>query len=161
MTTDLWVDAGPFRAHLRHLMGAGPVTSAEVAAMAGVSRRAADHLLTGRNGRPLRRICPETARLLLAVTPAQVRALRWCGMPATDAREYLEQLRAAGWSGPELGSRVGLSQAELADLATGASQCTRLVTLRLQVAAQDVGRSELSPSRGAQAGRLRITDHAA
>jgi hypothetical protein len=150
MTTDLWVDAAPFRAHLQHLMATGPLTVAEVAVLAGISRPAAEHLLRGRSGRRLRRVSPETARLLLAVTPTRVRALRWSGMPADAALEQLSHLRAAGWSDQDLIDRTGLSRVELGDLTTGAAQCTRLTTLRLQVAVEAAGLGDLGqqPTRG-------------
>ncbi len=72
---DGWVDAAPFRAWLEHLMSAGGLSSAEVAALAGVSARATRALLTGRRGRPVRRICRLTAMRLLSVTPSRKR--RW------------------------------------------------------------------------------------
>ena len=72
----LWVDAGPFRALLRHLMAVGAMTSDEIAALAGIPARLADRLLNGRNGRPLQRICPVTAARLLLVSEWSVRTAR-------------------------------------------------------------------------------------
>jgi hypothetical protein len=85
-----WVDAGPFRAHLKHLMSVGSLSVPEVAAVLGVSTRAVRHLLEGRSGRLPRRISPQTARRLLLVRAADVRGLRWCITPAgPPARERL------------------------------------------------------------------------
>ncbi len=72
---DGWVDAAPFRAWVAHLMSAGALSAAEVADLAGVSPRVTTQLLTGRRGRPVRRICRLTAMRLLTVTPPRRR--RW------------------------------------------------------------------------------------
>ena len=71
-----WVDAAPFRAQLRHLMAAFSLPVEDVAAAAGISARLAAHLVYGRNGRPARRISPDTARRLLRLSDDQVRLLR-------------------------------------------------------------------------------------
>ena len=68
-----WVDAAPFRAQLHHLMGSTALPLDEVAAAAGISARLAAHLAYGRNGRALRRVSPETARRLMALSAAQLR----------------------------------------------------------------------------------------
>ena len=76
-----WVDAAPFRAQLRYLMASTSLSAAEVAAAVGISARLAERLLRGRNGRPLRRVSPETGRRLLRVSIAQLRP----GRPETKA----------------------------------------------------------------------------
>jgi hypothetical protein len=78
---DQWVDAGPFRAQLRYLMASGSLSVDDVAAVAGISARLADRLLHGRNGRPVRRISPETARRLIQVSDQHVQALRRIMVP--------------------------------------------------------------------------------
>src|SRR5215218_29518 len=95
--TDQWVDAGPFRAQLQHLMASGSLSVDDVAAVAGISARVADRLLHGRNGRQLRRISPDTARRLIQVSDQQVRALRRIMVPAAPARLQLRRLHRAGW----------------------------------------------------------------
>ena len=71
-----WVDAAPFRAQLRFLMASASLSADEVAAAVGISARLADRLLHGRNGRPLRRVSPETGRRLLDVSVEQIRPRR-------------------------------------------------------------------------------------
>jgi len=71
-----WVDAAPFRAQLHHLMGGTALTTAEVAAAAGISARLAEHLAYGRNGRALRRVSAETGRRLMALSVPQLRRRR-------------------------------------------------------------------------------------
>ena len=68
-----WVDAAPFRAQLHHLMGGTALTTADVAAAAGISARLAEHLAYGRNGRALRRVSAETGRRLMSLSVAQLR----------------------------------------------------------------------------------------
>ena len=68
-----WVDAAPFRAQLHHLMGGSALTPTEVAAVAGISARLAEHLAFGRNGRALRRVSRETGQRLMALSVAQLR----------------------------------------------------------------------------------------
>ncbi len=57
-----WVDAAPFRAYLRHLVDSTGLPWQEVAAVARISVPDARRLLTGRRGKPVRRVSPETAR---------------------------------------------------------------------------------------------------
>lgn len=133
-----WVDATPFRAHLRFLMGVGSLTAADVATLAGMSATAAAHLLNGRDGRVVRRISPETARRLIAVTATDVRGLQWRLVPTDRARSHLRRLRALGRSDAQILRLTGLSAGELASVAV-TGHCTQLVTIRL---ATEVGESE-------------------
>jgi hypothetical protein len=71
-----WVDAAPFRAQLRYLMANTSLSAREVARAAGLSRRLAERLLYGRNGRALRRVSPETGRRLLQLSVDQLRHRR-------------------------------------------------------------------------------------
>lgn len=125
-----WVDAAPFRAHLRHLMAVGALDATEVAVVLGVSTPAVHHLLAGRAGRPPRRISPHTARRLLLVRAADVRALRWSLTPADAARSAAHRLRTAGWSDAALASAVGTTIEEVRRLETGV-RCSRLLAVRL------------------------------
>lgn len=134
-----WVDAGPFRAHLRHLMAVGSLDVAEVAVVLGLSTRAVRHLVEGRAGRVPRRISPHTARRLLLVRPDDVRGLRWCLAPADPARTSLGRLRASGWSVAEVASAVGVGLGELAAL-DHHTHCNRLLAVRL------VGLARLLPT---------------
>ncbi len=125
-----WVDAGPFRAHLRHLMSVGHLDGPEVAVVLGLSTPAVRHLLEGRDGRVSRRISPQTARRLLLVRPDDVRGLRWCLAPTTTARTSLGRLRASGWSAAEVASAVGFRLDELAAV-EHRTHCNRLLAVRL------------------------------
>jgi hypothetical protein len=71
-----WVDAAPFRAQLHYLMASTSLSAEEVAAAVGISARLAQHLLHGRNGRPLRRVSHETGRRLLLLSVDQIRPRR-------------------------------------------------------------------------------------
>jgi hypothetical protein len=134
--TDRWVDAGPFRAQLRYLMASGSLTLDDVAAVAGISSRLADRLLHGRNGRPLRRISPETARRLIQVSDQHVQALRRIMVPAAPARLQLRRLYRAGWDDHAIAKRVRVAIPGLAELAAGAETCALLLTVRLTAAAR-------------------------
>lgn len=125
-----WVDAGPFRAHLRHLMSVGSLDAAEVAVVVGLSTQAVQHLLEGRAGRVSRRISPRTARRLLLVRPEHVRGLRWCLAPTGAARIALDRLCANGWSVAALASVVGFGPDELAAVER-LPHCSRLLAVRL------------------------------
>lgn len=59
-----WVEAAPFRAHLRHLIDTTGQPLPVVAEMARISLPDARRLLHGRRGRPVRRISPQTASRL-------------------------------------------------------------------------------------------------
>jgi hypothetical protein len=125
-----WVDARPFRAHLKHLMAVGSLDVAEVAVVLGLSTRAVRHLLEGRAGRLPRRISPHTARRLLLVRADDVRGLRWCLAPAAAACTSLHRLHASGWSTAEVASAVGVGLDELATLERH-THCNRLLAVRL------------------------------
>lgn len=125
-----WVEAGPFRAHLRHLMSVGPLDEAEVAVVLGLSTRAVRHLLGGRAGRVPRRISPHTARRLLLVSAEDVHGLRWCVTPSGAARTALHRLLAAGWSPDAAATAAGVGLDELRTLAHD-PRCNRLMAVRL------------------------------
>ena len=133
---DQWVDAGPFRAQLRYLMASGSLSVDDVAAVAGISARLADRLLHGRNGRPVRRISPETARRLIQVSDQHVQALRRIMVPAAPARVQLGRLHRAGWEDSAIAERVRFAVPELVELASGADTCSLLLTVRLTAAAR-------------------------
>lgn len=128
-----WVEAGPFRAHLRHLMDVGGLTAIEVAVLAGVPPRMATSLEHGRAGRPVRRISPEHARALLQVRGTDIRGLRSRQLPAAESRLRLRRLLAVrGAELDPLAEQLGVtiqSLRELADEATG--WCSALLALRL------------------------------
>jgi hypothetical protein len=163
---DHWVDAGPFRAQLRYLLASGALSVDDVAAVAGISARLADRLLHGRNGRPLRRISPDTARRLIQVSDQHVQALRRIMVPAAPARLQLRRLYRAGWENLAIAQRVRVAAPELVELAAGAETCSLLLTVRLTAAARAADslryRSRLSslPSRTVRPSRT-AGEHAA
>jgi hypothetical protein len=134
--SDHWVDARPFRAQLRFLMASGSLTVGDVAAVAGISARLADHLLHGRDGRPLRRISPDTARRLIQISDQHVHALRRIMVPAAPARLQLRRLHRAGLEDSGIAERVHAAVPELVELASGADICSLLLTVRLTAAAR-------------------------
>lgn len=127
-----WVDAAPFRAHLRHVMAVGDMSVEVVAQLAGIGPRAARHLLHGRAGRPIRRINANTARRLLQVTSADART---AGRRLVSARATAERLRglvAAGHTLAELAGQVEADPQMLRDLAERRRNvCTPLLAARL------------------------------
>lgn len=132
--SDSWVDAAPFRAQLRHLMGASGLSSAEVAVLAGISPGLAHRLLHGRGGRALRRVNPETARKLLRVTPGDARAIKRRLVPAELCRQHLRRLQAADWGRADLALLLGVTPDELAGLLDGRREfCRQYVALRAAV----------------------------
>ena len=135
---DGWVDAHPFRAHLWHLMTTTALTTDDIATAAGVPARLAHHLAHGRGGRPLRRICPDAAGRLFALTPQHLAFLGRLVVPAAAARLQLRRLRNAGWDDVMIAQRVGGSTADLDRLATSDGTCSQLLTLRLTAAASAV-----------------------
>ena len=131
-----WVDAAPFRAQLRYLMASGSLTVGDVAAVAGISTRLADRLLHGRDGRPVRRISPDTARRLIQISHQQVQALRRIMVPAAPARLQLRRLHRAGLDNPTIAERLRVAVPELVELASGANSCSLLLAVRLTAAAR-------------------------
>ncbi len=135
---DGWVDAQPFRALLWHLMSTSALTTEDIATVAGVPPRLAHHLAYGRAGRPLRRISPDAAGRLLALTPWRLAFLGRLTVPSGPARLQLRRLRRAGWDDVVIARRVGSSAADLDRLATSDRTCSQLLTLRLTAAASAV-----------------------
>jgi hypothetical protein len=130
----LWVDAGPFRAHLVHLMDAG-LTEPVIARLAGVSVRSVEHLAHGRRGRRLRRICADTGRRLLRITTMEARAIRHRPVPVRASRYRLRAMTGAGWSIQRLAQDTGLAVPVLEQVAgRGTATCSQLVALTIAAA---------------------------
>lgn len=138
-----WVDAGPFRAHLRHLMEVGGLSATEVAVLAAVPPRMATSLAEGRGGRPLRRIRPEYARALLLVGATHVRSLRERQVPAAESRLRLRRLLARAGCPSALAQQLGVPSWSLEELAEEtAAWCSALLALRLLTACRTVPGAE-------------------
>jgi hypothetical protein len=148
---DQWVDARPFRAQLRYLMASGSLSVDDVAAVAGISARLADRLLHGRDGRPLRRISPDTARRLIQISDQQIQALRRIMVPAASARLQLRRLHRAGLENLAIADLVHVAVPELLELASGADTCSLLLTVRLTAAARAEDTRRYRNQRGSRA----------
>lgn len=131
-----WVDATPFRAHVRFLMAVGAISGRDLATLAAISDRAVEHLVHGRSGRAVRRISIEMARRLIEVTADDVRGLPWRLVPTERARTQLAHLRWTGRTDSEIAELAGVSATALADLDGAAGHCSQLTTLRLTTAAR-------------------------
>lgn len=132
-----WVEAGPFRSHLRHLMDVGGLSATEVAVLAGVPPRMATSLVRGRGGRPVRRISPEHARALLRVAGTDVRSLRSRQVPAAESRRRLRRLLDRRGGPAVLAQELGVAASSLEELSRpGTSWCSALVALRLLTASR-------------------------
>lgn len=150
-TTAGWVDATPFRAHVRFLLAVGDISSSDLATLADISGRAIEHLLVGRSGRAMRRISTEMARRLITITADDVRGLPWRLVPTERARAQLVHLRRTGRTDSEIAELVGVSATALTDLDGPAGHCSQLTTLRLTTAARAFGGEEERRRRSAAA----------
>jgi hypothetical protein len=132
-----WLEAAPFRAHVRHVMAAEGIDAETVAVLAGVSVPVVRHLLHGRRGRAVRRISPLTARSLYRLTPELARMMRCCLIPVPVTRARLRRLQAAGHSEHLLAAVTGLSPVEIRNLLDASTtHCTQLTALRVAAAAR-------------------------
>lgn len=138
----LWVDARPFRAHLGQLLSVG-LTEPVVARLTGLSVRAVEHLAHGRSGRPVRRICSESARRLLRITTAEARALRFRPVPVRASRARLRAMAAygmpsssaPGWTEQRLADAIGISIRDAQQvLGRGSATCSQLTALKIAAA---------------------------
>jgi hypothetical protein len=137
-----WVDAAPFRAQLIHLMSAGDLSVEVVAVLTGISVRGARHLLSGRAGRPVRRISVVTGRRLLRVSGQQARTVRQRQVCARGAAHQLRELTGAGVPLSELARHCGVAESLLAELAADRLPlCSTLLAAQVFAAhsALDVG----------------------
>ena len=140
-----WVEAGPFRAHLRHVMAVGDLSATDVATLAGVSPRMATSLLHGRGGRPVRRISPDIARSLLRITAADARAVRTRQVPAEESRLRLRRLLVREQDAAGLAEQLGVTTEAVSALAVGTGGwCSALLALRLLALARTATSGELT-----------------
>jgi hypothetical protein len=102
-----YVAAGPVRAHLREL-GAAGVGLKQVARVSGVSHGTLSKLMYGdgpRGRAPSKRVRPETAEKLIAVTPSDIAA--GAKVPAGPTHAHIERLVAAGVPKRRIAERLG------------------------------------------------------
>jgi len=89
-----WVDAEPFRAHVRDLICETGLSWRLVAAHAGVAPRAIQSLLHGRRGYTLHRLHVSIARALAAISVESITADHHLATDNTESRQLLAALRA-------------------------------------------------------------------
>ena len=132
-----WVDAAPFRAHIRHLMGETGLAWRTIAVLADVPSQSVDHLLRGRNGRSVPRLHPMIAERLFhltrdAVADASVRQIH-----AGRTQTLLQYLAGRGWVIGDIARRTHVPEAQLAAIAAGGeAACSQLVAATVKAAAQ-------------------------
>lgn len=110
------VDAAPVKAHLQQLRAAG-VGRRTIAARSGVSLTVISRLIGIDRHRPARRIHPDTARKLLAVTTSDQADGTF--IDATGARRRLQALVTLGWTQTEIAARIGWTTANLNRITLG------------------------------------------
>lgn len=134
-----WVDAAPFRAHLRRVLAAADVPWPAVAVAAGIPVATVHTLLFGRAGRPQARIDPRVAARVLRVEP---RDLRLLGLVRVDAWATVERLRAAlaaGLDPLQLARWCRIPPDELAALVDGESATCSRLTQAMSLAVRRLG----------------------
>ena len=135
-----WIDAAPFRAHLRRLLFDSTEHWRVVALACGVAPATVRHLLTGRDGSPARRLRAKDAVLLLTTDRARLRFLRDTPVPAADSVRRIAALRALGRTPAWIAAQLRLQPAELVRL-SDSSWCSALVELRAACACSTAGLS--------------------
>lgn len=100
------VDAQPVREHLAMLRAHG-VGKRTIAQRAGVAQTVVNRLIGIDNSRPARRVHPDTARKLLAVTLDD--HADGAFVDGTGTRRRLQALVAIGWPQAHLAARIGWS----------------------------------------------------
>jgi hypothetical protein len=130
-----WLDSAPFRAHVVHVMSASGLSARELAALSHVSVRLIRRLVHGRDGRPVRRIDPLSARRLFGVTALDATLVRSRVVPAGCARATVLLLLTRGRSVGSLARLTGLTSVDLSRLVDGnLTTVCQIVELRLTAA---------------------------
>lgn len=139
-----WVEATPFRAHLRHLLAAG-LSEPVIARMAGISSVAVVRLAHGREGRPVRRVPSDTGRRLLRITTTEARAVRIRPVPVHPTRQRLREMVTAGSTVEHLADDLSVSIRDLESaIGRGSATCSQLVALKVAAAYEQWGRAAAS-----------------
>lgn len=134
-TDHAWVQAAPFRAHVRHLIDATGIPWRAVAIAARVPPASVRTLLAGREGRLRPRISRRTAECLMAVRVDDLREARFIPVPAARTGRMLSALRRQGLSWEELAAMLGTDAVTLARIAAGGRRtCPALLELLAEAA---------------------------
>lgn len=132
-----WVDAAPFRAHVRHLMAETGVAWRTIAVLADVPSQAVDHLLRGRQGRPVPRLHPLIAERLFHLTRDVVTDASARHVHAGRTQTLLQCLVGRGWAIRDIARRTRLPESELSAIAAGREAgCSQLLAATVKAAAQ-------------------------
>lgn len=110
-----FVDAEPVRRHVRALMAYG-VGWMRIARLVGVPQSTVEKLLYGdprRGQAPSKRIRPETAERLLALSPSPDLLDSAASVDGTGTRRRLQALVAAGWPQRQLAVRLGIDPSNI------------------------------------------------
>lgn len=132
-----WVEAAPFRAHVRHLIGETGVAWRTLAVLADVPPQSVDHLLRGRNGRAVPRLHPLIAERLFHLTRTAVLDAAERQVHAGRTQALLDCLVERGWTISEIARRAQLEENGLTSLAAGQEPaCSQLTAATVKAAAQ-------------------------
>lgn len=132
-----WVDAAPFRAHVRQLIETCGITWRTVAMLAEVPSAAVARLLRGRRGRPVPRLHPLIAERLFHLTGDAVAEASLRPAYAGRTRALLQRLTERGWTPAQVSERTGLPGWEVDGIAAGERvYCSRLTEATIKAAAQ-------------------------
>lgn len=132
-----WVDAAPFRAHVRHLVAETGVAWRTIAVLADVPSQSVDHLLRGRQGRPVPRLHPLIAERLFHLTRDVLRDASARQVHAGRTEMLLQSLVGRGWMIRDIARRTRLPEPELSAIAAGQqAACSQLLAATVKAAAQ-------------------------
>lgn len=132
-----WVEAAPFRAHIRHLIGETGVAWRTLAVLADVPPQSVQHLLRGRKGRSVPRLHPLIAERLFHLTRTAVFDASVRQVHAGRSRALLGRLTARGCTMTEIARRTRLPECDLTAVAAGQRPvCSQLTAATLKAAAQ-------------------------
>lgn len=153
-----WVDAAPFRAHVRQLIATHGLTWRTIAVLAEVPAPALAGLMRGRcgssradlghqragfgpppgrHGRPVPRLHPMVAERLFHLTSEAIAAAADRPAHAGLTRSLLESLQRRGWTLAEIIGRTGLPAAEVQAVAAGRrADCSQLTEATVKAVAQ-------------------------
>ena len=128
-----WVQAAPFRAHVRHLIDTTGLPWPVVAAEAGAPTALVQRLVSSRRGRTLTRIPPVVARRLLDLSAGDLLSATRRTVPAGATGVRVSALLGAGHEARRVAAFCRLTEAELLALPR-AVRCSRLTEILVEAA---------------------------
>jgi len=137
---DHWVLAGPFRAHVSHLVTTAQVPWPVVAHRAGVSLGTLRTLLFGRNGRMRPKIGTMAARRLLNLRMEDLRWMRGSQVSSERAGMRIRRLRGLNLSWEMIARYLTVDVLTCQELAHGErSSCSVMIDVLSQCACAEAG----------------------